>query len=842
MTATASPETSSQTPHLPKQAEIVIIGGGIMGCSLAYHCCQEGLRDVLLLEKASLTSGSTWHAAGQITHSVSHYALAKMAAYGTGLYARLEAETGQSVSWHGCGSLRLAYGADEEDWLRHTLSVGRGLGHEMEIIGVERIAALHPFYRLDGVCAALHTPADGHVDPSGAANALAAGARQQGARIVQHNRVTGLSRRGDEWIVHSEQGDVRAALVVNAGGCHARQIGQWVGLDLPIANLLHHYLVTEPVAEFADLERELPVVRDDSQVSGYIRMERQSGLVGIYEKANAATIWDDGAPWEAESELFEADYERIAPWLENAMTRMPVLADKGIRRVVHGAITHPPDGNMLLGPSGVPGFWLCCGASVGIAWGAGAGKYLAQWMAHGAADVNMASFDPRRFGARMDDEYRIDKAKEDYLLRHEIPFPHLDRPACRPSHSKCSPLYGILKDKGAVYQDIYGWERPFWYATQEVERRHIHDFRRNRLHEIVGAEVAAMRRGAGIADLTAFAKLELRGKDASAFLLRVSSNRLPKRIGGIALTYFVNANGRLEGEATCARLGGGRGVAATMPPRGAAPPCENSEHFYLVYSAVREAALLDWLRSQRQPGERVVFDNVSRKRGILMLAGPSAREILAACLSVPVDNDSFPWLSLRHGNIAGVDDVRAMRVGYSGELGWELHVPISGMRRVYDALITTGGEAGLVHVGMAALNSMRMEKAYLSGQEVTNEVTLAEAGLERFARQSGFQGAEASLTAAHRWRLALLRLEEPPGGAEADPVGSESVWKDGEMAGTVSSGGFGYDTGAWLSWAYLRPSLARAGERLEVMVLGRRRAAEVLAQAPFDAHNLRTRA
>ena len=804
-----------------KTAQVVIIGGGIMGCSLAYHLCKQGLRDVLLLEKASLTSGSTWHAAGQITHSVSHYGLAKMAAYGTELYARLESETGQSVSWHGCGSLRVAYSRDEEDWLRYTLSVGRGLGHDMEIIGPEDIAKLHPFYQLDGIRAALHTPADGHVDPAGATNALALGAREMGARISQKNRATGLSRDNDGWVVRSEEGDIRADIVVNAAGCYARQVAQWAGLDIPVANLLHHYLVTDPVNEFATLERELPVVRDDSQVSGYIRMEQQSGLVGIYEKQNAATVWDDGAPWDAESELFEPDIERISPWLENAMARMPVLENYGIRRIVHGAITHPPDGNMMLGPSGVRGFWMCCGASVGIAWGAGAGKYLAQWIVHGAADIAMNSFDPRRFGANIDDTYRINKAKEDYLLRHEIPFPHLDRPACRPSHSKCSPLYEKLKGEGAVYADVYGWERPLWYATGGIPREHIYGFRRTQLHDIIGREVNALRRGAGIADLTAFAKVEVHGGGAAAFLERVSSNRLPK-VGKIALTYFVNANGRLEGEATCARL--------------------SDTCFYLVYAAAREAAVLDWLRTQLLEGEDVVLENVSNKYGILMLAGPNARDVLASAGATSLGNDDFPWLSLRHGEVAGVENVRLMRVGYSGELGWELHIPVGDMPQIHDALVKNGEAFGLAHVGMAALNAMRMEKAYRSGVEITNEVTLAEADVSRFARDGGFQGAEASLAKPSKWLLALLRLEEPAGDIVADPLGSESVWKDSNAIGAIASGGYGYNVGAYLAWAYLHPSYARAGERLEVMVMGGMRGAEVVAGVPFDPDNQRAKA
>lgn len=807
-----------------EQAKVVIIGGGIMGCSLAYHLCKEGWTDLILLEKGELTSGSTWHAAGQITHSVSHYGIAKMAAHGTDLYPRLEAETGQSTSWHGCGSLRVAYDDAEVDWLNYTLSVGRGLGHEMEVIGPARIRQLHPFYNLDGVKAALHTPNDGHVDPAGVAFALAAGVRQMGGRVIRHRRATGLKQKADgEWIVQTSDGDIDAELVVNAAGTYARQVGRWAGLDLPIANLLHHYLVTETVPEFQDLPRELPVVRDDREVSGYIRMEQKSGLIGIYEKANATTVWDDGTPWEAENELFEPDFDRIMPWLQNAMERMPVFAELGIKRVVHGAITHPPDGNMMLGPSGVRNFWQCCGSQVGIAWGPGAGKYLAQWMVHGAADISMASFDPRRFGARIDERYRIEKAKEDYLLRHEIPFPGLDRPGCRPSHSKISPLYEPLKARGAVYQDVYGWERPHWYARDGVAREHVHTFRRSVVHDMVRAEVEGLRKGAGIADISAFAKLEIHGADAEPFLERISSNRLPRKAGSLTLTYFVNPNGRIEGEATLLRLDGDR--------------------YYLVYAAAREAMLLNWLEEQRLAGEAVTFQNRSEELGVLMLAGPGSRRILASCTPASLDNTAFRWLSAQEIEVAGVHNVRAMRVTYTGELGWELHMPLASMARVHEALMAAGGRLGLTHVGSAALNSMRMEKAYKSGHEITNEVTLAEAGLTRFARSGGFQGAAISLAAPERWVIAFLRLDEPEGDAPlADPHGSESIWLDGRCVGSITSGAFGFEAGAWIGWSYLKPQFAAPGTKLEVMTLGRPRRAEVLDRAVFDPDNLRARA
>lgn len=807
---------------MQSSAKVVIIGGGVMGCSLAYHLCKEGWTDTVLIEKGELTSGSTWHAAGQITHSVSHYGLAKMAAYGTELYPVLEAETGQSTSWHGCGSMRVAYDDAEVDWLHYTLSVGLGLGHEMEIIGPQRIRELHPFYNLDGIKAALYTPHDGHVDPAGVTFAMAAGAKQMGGKIIRQNRVTGLTRCGKGWTVHTENGDINAEIVVNSGGTYARQIGEWVGLDLPIANLLHHYLITDTVPEFQNLEKELPVIRDDKLVSGYIRMEQKSGLIGIYEKANATTTWDDGTPWEEENALFAPDYDRIMPWLENAMDRMPIYSELGIKQAIHGAITHPPDGNMLLGPSGVDNFWLCCGSQVGIAWGPGAGKYLAQWMVRGAADISMASFDPRRFGANIDRHYQIEKAKEDYLLRHEIPFPALDRPACRPSHSKTSPLYEILKAKGAVYQDIFGWERPYWYAREGVAQEHIHSFRRSALHDVIGFEVQGLRNAAGIADLSAFSKLDIQGPDAEKFLSRVCSNKVPQKQGSTLLSYLVNGNGRLEGEITLMKVA--------------------EQQYYAVYAAARETAVLNWLQMEVQE-EQLTFNNLSNHYGVLAIAGPKSREILAAHTTAELNNANFRWLSGKTITVAGVQEVRAIRVSYTGELGWELHVPMAGMLTVYEALVATGEPMGMVHIGSACLAAARMEKAYLSGHEVTNEVTLAEAGLERFSAGENFQGRESSLAPATRWKIALLQLNEATSGEpNADPLGSESIWIDNDCVGSITSGGYGYSVNAYIAWSYLKPEHTAPGTEVDVMVLGKKRRAVVLHQAVWDPENQRPRA
>ena len=802
----APPAETKDAP--PASARAVIIGGGIMGCALAYHLAKGGWRDVVLLEKGELTSGSTWHAAGQVAHSVSDYALAKMAQYAADLYPRLEGETGQSCTWHGCGSLRVAYHKDEEDWLRHTLSVGRGIGLPMDIIGADAIRRVHPFYQLGGIRAALHTPADGHVDPAGAAFALAKGARQNGATVVRRRRVTAIKQTpSGEWRVMTEDGAIACEHLVNAGGVYARQIGQWAGLDLPIANLLHHYFVTEPVDEFKNLAAELPVVRDDKMVSGYVRMEQHSGLIGIYEKTNPTTAWDDGAPWAAENELFDADFDAVAPWLQNAFDRMPVLAASGIRRIVRGAITHPPDGQMLLGPApGFGNFWLCCGSQVGVAWGPGAGKYLAQWMIDGGADISLRAFDPRRYGPWAGGGYRLPKGKEDYTLRHEIPYPRLDRPAARPV--KTSPLYGEMKKRGAVFEQASAWERPLWFAPKGAAARHIHSFRRSAiLHRIVGDECRALRASAAVADLSAFAKLEVCGRDAENFLRRTCASSIPQKNGAIVLGYFLRDGGRIELEATITRIDG--------------------EKFYLVCGADRQIAAYDFL-TQRREDEQVTVNDVTDDLCVVALAGPQSRAILAKTTAAALDNDSFPWLTARTIAVAGAEAL-ALRLSYAGELGWELHTANSAARSVYREIVKAGG-GELAHAGALAFDSLRMEKGYLSGRELGDDVTPADAGIERFIAADKRPG-------VRRWALCYLEIAN----GAADANGGESVWQDGAVVGAVSSAAFGHCVGKPLAFAYLKPAAAAANGEVEVLILGEKRRARILCAAAFDPANRRPR-
>ena len=799
--------------NFPTQAKVVIVGGGVMGCGLAYHLAHEGWTDVVLLEKAELTSGSTWHAAGQITHSTSSFGLGKCVDYNIGLYSGgLEGETGQAVTWHGCGSLRLAYSEDEMDWLRHTLSVGRALDFNIALVDTAEIAKMHPFYNLDGVLGALHTPDDGHVDPSNVTMALAQGARQLGARIIRHCRATNITQQANNaWQVETAQGTIICEHVVNAGGTYARQMGEWSGLQLPMTSMTHHYFITEPVPEFANLVRELPVIRDDRMVSGYIRMEQLRGLIGIYEKENPNVVWEDACPWEAENELFEPDYDRVMPWLEASLERMPIFAELGISRAVHGAISHPPDGNPLIGPApNLRNYWCCCGTQIGIGWGPGLTRELARWMVHGAGDISMREFDPRRFGDYANKEWQIIKAKEDYCLRHEIPFPHFNRLAGRPI--KPSPLYDVLKAKGAVYEEIYGFERPRFFARAGVAQQDHYSFRRTRTDEMVAHEVNAVREAVGIMDITAFTKLRVSGAGAGDLLDRLAANKLPKNIGGIALSHFLNRRGRIEVEALIFKM--------------------DADSYYLVCAAFFEQRLLDHLNHHRTD-EDVSIIALSTEWSALALNGPRARDVLAACTDAVLDNAAFPWLTGQEITIAG-HQVWALRMSYAGELGWELHMPNAACLAVYEALAAAGAPHGITDYGSFAMNVMRMEKAFKGAGELTNEVTLREADVMRFVdTDKAFFGKEATLAGGDKlpWICAYLEIE--PNGME-DGHGGEAVLLEGQVVGSTASVVFAHTVGKILAFAYVKPRAALAGTPLQVVIAGTPRKARVLAEPAYD--------
>ncbi|WP_323769571.1 FAD-dependent oxidoreductase [Antarctobacter sp.] len=804
--------------EFPSTARVVIVGGGVMGVGLAYHLGHEGWgADTVLLEKAELTSGSTWHAAGQITHSTSSFGLGKCVDYNIGLYSGgLEAETGQPVTWHGCGSFRLAYTTDEMDWLRHTLSVGRSLGFNIELVGPEKVAELHPFYNLDGVFGALHTPDDGHVDPTNVTMAMATGARQKGVRIIRQCRATNITQLpSGEWQVETDKGTITCEHVVNAGGTYARQMGEWSGLQLPMTSMTHHYFVTEPVPEFETLERELPVIRDDKKVSGYIRMEQKRGLIGIYEKENPNSVWHDHCPWDYENWLFDADYDRVMPYLEESLNRMPIFAELGIQREVHGAISHPPDGNPLIGPApGVRNYWCCCGTQIGIGWGPGLTRELARWMVHGAADISMRDYDPRRFGSYATKDWQVMKAEEDYCLRHEIPFPHFNRLAGRPI--KPSPLHDLLKSKGAVHEEVYGFERPRFFAKGIAQKDH-YSFNRTPVDDVVAAEVKAVREAVGIMDVTAFTKVRVEGPDAYALLDRLTANRMPQKVGSITLTHMLNRAGRIELETTIVRMA--------------------EDAFYLVCAAFFEQRLLDHL-DQNRAGEKATITALSSDWSALSLNGPMARDVLAACTDADLSNAGFRWLSAQQITVAG-HDIWAFRMSYAGELGWEFHMPAADCLDVYNALWAAGKAHGIADYGSFAMNVMRMEKGFKGAGELTNEVTLAEADVLRFARtDKDYLGRDKTLNTDLPWVCAYLEIE--PDGV-ADGHGGEAVMLGGKVVGSTASVAYGPTVGKILAFAYIKPEAAKPDTALDVVIHGSPRRARVLGEPAYDPQSMKPR-
>ena len=808
---------------MQSHARVVVIGGGMMGTGLLYHLAEQGWSDCLLIEKGELTSGSTWHAAGQCPSFIADYSMAKIHHYGNTLYPKLEQLTGQNVSWHGCGGIRFALNEAELEWFRHIEGISKLIGFEMHILGPHEIRQHNPHVDISGVVAGALTIGDGHVDPAGCCNALAKGARKFGAKIERFTRVEDIQAAANgEWDVVTDKGTVRCEHVVNAAGCYARRISQMVGTDVPISNREHHYLVTEPIREFIDSDIEMPVMRDPS-ASAYFRQEQNSALIGLYETHTGVEAWADrgGSPdWESDSELFEPDMDRILPHVEKVLQRMPIWADAGIRRIVNGAIPHTPDANPLLGPAmGVRNFWQCCGSSIGIAQGAGCGKYLAQWMIDGDAEINMAGLDPRRFCGINDDDWVRAKSLQDYTHMYKLHLPGEERDAGRGVRK--STLYEKLKDKGAVFTEAASWERPKWFSLDG--RAEEAGFGRTNVHDVVAAECMAVRDRVGVTDLSSFAKFDVTGADAEAFLNRITANRLARKPGGITLTHWLGDNGMIHGEATISRLAEG--------------------HYYVLSGAAAQHRDLDHLRQPIRPREDVRVEDITDDWGTLVVAGPRSRDTLAKITAVDLTSDNFRWLSAQVIGIAGIE-LRALRVNYVGELGWELHVAMPHMPALYDAVWAAGEEFAIADAGTYAVNSLRLEKAYKGwGAEMTNEITMIEADMERFVKydKDDFIGKAATLKRKQErvsMRLVYCRLDA----RDHDAHGGEAVLRDGKVIGITTSGGWGHYTKTSLAFAYVAPEFSAPGSEFDIEILGSAIKAVVLDEPVHDPHNARLRA
>lgn len=798
---------------MTEHARVVVIGGGNMGAGVLYHLAHMGWTDCILIEKSELTSGATWHAAGLVSRMVGGQALGSIHDYGVDLYKRIERETEVGVSWHNCGSLRVATSPAHMDWINHIRDAVLARGQEAHIIDAAEVARLNPLYDVEaaGVLGAIHTPDDGHVDPSGTCQAMAKGARQLGAQVRRNCRVTGLTQLpSGEWQVKTEQGTIIAQHVVNAAGYHARQVGAMVGLDLPITTMLHHYVVTDAVPEFAAMAHEIPVTRDD-YFCGYIRREQGSALIGLYDKQDPQSVWPDGCPWDSENELFEPNWDGITPWLENCFKRMPALMNRGIKRVVNGGITYTPDGAMLLGPApGLRNFWLACGATVGIAWGPGAGRALAEWMIEGSAGISTRAFDPRRFGIWADADYARQRATEDYTLRQAMPYPQHQRQTYR--DVKRSGAHDRTAALGATFEEAGGWERPRLYAPEPMGWRRTSSFQQT------AAECHAVRNHVGLADLSAFAKFRIEGPGAETWLNAVCANRMP-RVGRTCLTLLLNHKGTIEGEATIARTG--------------------PESFYFVTGAPSERRVWDWLTLHcGVPMEGVTIRNETDAIGILCLAGPKAREVLETVTPDDVSNKALPWLSTKQITIAGIP-LHALRLSFTGELAYELHAPNDQLGALWDVLWKAGQAYGLAPFGTRALDSLRIEKFYRGGHELANDASHKDVCQERFAATAkDFVGRAAMLARQPQSRIALLALQ----GETTDALIGEAVFLNGERVGSITSAAHGHSVDQSLAIAFLKDHARAAGTLVHVSLLGRLIDATVLSEAPWDRSNARAKA
>ncbi len=806
---------------MKSHSRVVIVGGGMMGVGLLYHLALEGWSDCVLVEKGELTSGSTWHAAGQCPSFIGNYSMAQVHHHSNTLYPELEELTGQATGWHGCGGIRFATTKEELDWFRYVEGISKNIGFKMQIISPEECQKINPFVNVDGVIAGAWTLDDGHVDPSGCCNAMAIGARNLGATVVRDNRVTNIKAHpGGEWEVVTEKGNIICEHVVNAGGCYADRIGAWVGVNIPFINLRHQYVVTEPIKEFIQSDKEMPVMRDP-YCSSYYRQEQKSGLIGIYETTGSREAWprEGGQDWDSENELFPEELEPIMPWLERVMNRIPIFADAGIKKVINGAIAHTPDDNPLVGPAaGVRNFWLSCGSSIGIAQGGGCGKYLAQWMIHGESEINMASMDPRRFGSYADKKYNADKGHEAYAKMYVLQLPGEERSGGRPART--TPMYERLKKKGAVHTEAFGWERPKWFSLDGREEKS--GFRHNNIFEVVAQECKTVRERVGVLELSSFAKYDVSGPDAGKFLDRVCANKMPTRDGRIILAHQLTENGKIENEFTVTRL------------------AEN--HFYLLSSAVSELRDFDLLGHRILETEDVTVTNITDDWGVLVLAGPRSREVLAKITDADLSNEKFRWLTAQEIEVTGIG-LRALRVNYVGELGWELHVPMSQLEPLYDAVWSAGSSFGMGDFGVYAVNSLRMEKAYRGyGAELTTEITMIDADMERFVKfdKEQFTGKEALLNRKEEgsdFQLVYAQVAS----SDSDIRGGEPVYDGESVIGVTTSGAYGHTVGKQLIFAYVKPLKGSPGSTFEIEILGERYSAEVLSEPVFDPENKRLR-
>jgi dimethylglycine dehydrogenase len=808
------------------QAKVVVIGGGVVGVSALYHLAKKGWGDdVVLLEKAELTSGSTWHAAGLLPLFNMSYSVGQIHKYSVELYGKLEGETSQPVGFSRVGNLRLAMNQDRMDEYYQYAATAKTIGVNVEFLSPKQIKALWPLCEVDNLVGAIYHPDDGYIQPADLTQAFAKGARAMGATIYRNTPVLAIEQSSQGgWIVKTETGEIICDHVISASGNYARQTGKMIGLDLPVMPVEHQYIVTEPHPELQARRQsgapEMPVLRE-SDGSWYLREENGGFILGPYEKG-APCCYVDGPNPKAEYELFQEDIDRLMPHIEATLERVPAFGEVGFKQVYNGAIAYTPDGNPIIGPAwGVDNFWLSEGHSFGITAAGGAGWQLAEWIIDGEPTIDMLGVDPRRFGDYVSKEYLIEKTEEAYAYVFETHFPDEERPAGRPL--KVAPCYEKLKSMGAVFGQKFGWERANWFATDGMKQEDDWSFRRSKWFTAIEKEVQNVTTNAGLLDMTAFAKCRLSGPGVEEFLNFFVANRIPRKIGQISLCHALNSHGGIHSEFTILK--------------------ESADSFYLVSAGALQRLDHDYIRHFLPSDGTVKYSHLTDDIGVLVLAGPKSRDILTKLSSADFSNKSFRWLTAKDIEIEGCS-VNAMRVNYVGELGWELHHPIEHQNQIFDALFDVGEEFGLKPFGIRAMDSMRIEKSYrMVGTELSIEYSAFESGMDRFVclDKDNFIGREKLIEWQERGSENQLVTLEIDGVEEADALGNNALTSAGELIGRATGGGFGFRVNRSLALAMVKPQYANEGTEFSIDILGKDHIARVIQDSPFDSQNRRLR-
>jgi dimethylglycine dehydrogenase len=791
-------------------ARVVVIGGGVVGCSVLYHLTKLGWTDVVLVERKELTAGSSWHAAGGFHALNNDPNVARLQSYTISLYQEIQALSGQDVGLHFTGGLNIAARPDRWEQLQADHARHRVLGLETELVGPAQVRELCPLIDVTDVLGALYDPKEGHLDPSGATHAYAKSARLKGAEIYRQTRVTSIEQApGGEWRVVTDRGTIIAEHVVNAAGLWARQVGQMVGVDLPVVAMEHHYLLTDDLPELKQLDREMPLILDlDGEI--YLRQERKGVLLGVYEPD--ATPWAlDGAPWTyGETELLAPNLDRLTDSLDKGFRRFPSLQNAGIRRIVNGPFTFSPDGNPLVGP--VPGlrhYWSACAVMAGFAQGGGVGLSLAQWIIEGETESDIQGMDVARFGTYTTRAYTVARAREFYARRFQMAYPNEHWPAGRPA--KTSPIHASLQQARGVFGVSYGMETPLFFA-REGERAEQPSLRRSNAFAAVGEECRAVRERVGLIDISSFAKYRVTGPKAATALDRLLAAKLPAG-GRIRLTPMLGHKGRLMGDFTTWRLG--------------------EEEFLIGGSGYLQAWHGRWF-NEHLAGPGVAIENLTDQWGGIAIAGPRSRELLVRLTSADVRPAALPFMGVRRVDV-GLAPAIVGRVSVTGELGYEIYVPAPYLQSVFDLAMAEGCDLGVRLAGMYAVNSLRLEKSFgIWSREFSRDYTPVMAGLDRFVAYDKpcFIGRDAALrdrVSKPAIELVTLAIET----TDADASGYEPIYAGDRYVGFVTSGGYGHTVRTSLAMGYINRDVPTDGN-LSVTIMGQPRPARLLQQPAVD--------